>query len=449
MPESLGGPLGGALGATVFELVAILFAIVAGSALSALEGALDSFGEVRLIAAREGEGRDAKTAARLLDDRRLATRLLAGRVIAIVVAVGLTVHLSSQLGSWRAIGLALAGVALLYTTLAVGLRAVARARSTTWTLPMARWLRPVELLAIPLAWPLGSMVAFLDKTFPAPPLPSEDHAVREVEHMIEQREESGIIPEEFADLLLSVLEFKDTVAREVMVPRTQMKALELGTSVDEVLALIVREGHSRYPVYRDRVDQIEGVLYAKDLFRVLREERREGSGPDVAMTSTLHRLIRRPAYFVSETHKIGQLLREMQARRFHLAVVVDEFGGTSGIVTLEDIVEEIVGEIRDEHDTEEPMIQEIAKGRWWVDAAVSVYDLGAVLDVDLEEADGDFDSVGGMVVELAGGVPKVGESVTMHGYLFAVREADERHVTQLEVTRGVEGQDDPGSAAAE
>src|SRR5690606_8712104 len=143
--------------------------------------------------------------------------------------------------------------------------------AATWTLPMARVLRPLELAVWPLAAPLAALAKLLDRRFPpAEPPADDDHAVREVEHMIEQREESGSIPEDFAELLLSVLEFKDTVAREVMVPRTQMKAIEIDTSIDEVLDIIVREGHSRYPVYRDRPDHIEGILYAKDLFRILK-----------------------------------------------------------------------------------------------------------------------------------------------------------------------------------
>ncbi|HJL20220.1 MAG TPA: hemolysin family protein [Sandaracinaceae bacterium LLY-WYZ-13_1] len=436
MPESVEGP--------GIELAAILLTIAAGAALSALEGALGVFGEVRLLDAKEQGGAAGRTAERVLrEGTRLQTRLLTGRVVAIVVAVGLTVHVTNDLGPWWVTALGLAGVALLYATLAVGLGTVARTRSVGWALPMARWLRPIELLVWPLSVPLAGLVRFLDRRFPPPEEPpSDDHAVREVEHMIEQREESGSISEDFAELLLSVLEFKDTVAREVMVPRTQMKAIELQTSIDDVLEMIVREGHSRYPVYRDRVDQIEGVLYAKDLFRILRNGEREKH-------HSLHRIIRRPVFFVAETHKIGQLLREMQARRFHLAVVVDEFGGTSGIVTLEDILEEIVGEIEDEHDTDEPMIQEIARGRWWVDARVSVYDLAEELDEDIGAEEGDFDSLGGMVVELAGRVPQIGESVLAHGFEFIVREADERHVTRVEVLRrpDSEGGDDVHVAA--
>src|SRR5690606_23074070 len=132
--------------------------------------------------------------------------------------------------------------------------------------------------------------------------------------------------------------------------------------------------------------------------------------------------------------------------RFHLAIVVDEFGGTSGIVTLEDILEEIVGDIRDEHDTEDPLVQELGDG-WLVDASISIYDLGEILDVDFEEDEGDYDSLGGMLIELADGVPQVGEAVDAHGYRFLVRDADERHVTRVEVQRAPEG--GPVEAAAE
>lgn len=415
------------------ELIAIGVAITTGASLAALEAALTAFGEVRLLAAQEEGGRDGRTASRVLRaGAALTTRLLTGRLVGIVAAVGMAVHVTAPLGRWWVTTLALAAVALVYAALAVGLSAFARARAAAWTLPLVRLMRPFELLVWPLAAPLAALATFLDRRFaPAEPPSDDEYAVREVEHMIEQREESGSLPEEFAELLLSVLEFKDTVAREVMVPRTQMTAIEIGTSIEEVLDIVVREGHSRYPVYRDRVDQIEGILYAKDLFRILKNG-------DRAKHRSLHRIIRRPVFFVAETHKIGQLLREMQARRFHLAIVVDEFGGTSGIVTLEDIIEEIVGEIRDEHDTEEPMVQEIAKDRWLVDASVSIYDLGEVLGVDFEEDEGDYDSLGGMLVELADRVPQVGEAVDAHGYTFEVREADERHVTRVEVRRAPE-----------
>ena len=402
--------------------------VLVGAAFSALEVAIRELGEVRLIDAAEAGGKLGRVAARVhREGPRMFARLLTGRVVAIVVGVGLTIHMASPLGRWWVTGLSIGGLALFYSACAVGLQAVARARAAKWALPMARYLYPIELLFWPVAAPLSALVGLLDRLITRAEPQVSDDAVREVEHMIEKREESGSIPEEFAELLLSVLEFKDTVAREVMVPRTQMVAIDINTPTDEVLDLIVREGHSRYPVYRERVDQVEGILYAKDLFRILREggERRV----------SLARIIRRPVFFVAETHKIGQLLREMQSRRFHLAIVVDEYGGTSGIVTLEDILEEIVGEIRDEHDTEEAPIEEIAPGRWWVDASVSIYDLGEAVGAELDELEGAYDSVGGMMTELAGRVPEVGESVRVAEFELIVREADERHVTRVEVRR--------------
>jgi len=431
LPEPLEGP--------ATELAAILLTIVAGAALDALDGAIVALGEVRLLAAVEAGGRNGKTAQRLLDNAAvIRTKVSVGRSMALVTASGLTVHLLARDGWTWLVLLGLGAVAFFYSAAAGTLGALTRARAATWALPMARWLRPVELMVTPFALPLQALVSLIDRLFAPPPKPaSDDHAVREVEHMIEKREESGSITEEFAELLLSVVEFKDTVAREVMVPRTQVKALEISASIDEAVEMIERQGHSRYPVYRGRLDQIEGVLYAKDLFRILRSGEQDSH-------ESLAGIIRRPAFFVAETQKIGQLLREMQARRFHLAVLVDEFGGTSGVVTLEDIVEEIVGEIQDEHDAEETPIQEVAKGHWWVDASVSILDLSRVLDVDLETEAGDFDSVGGMIVEMAGQVPEVGESVSFRGFQFVVREADERHVTRVEVSvqPGVGGSED-------
>merc|ERR1711916_291440 len=146
-----------------------------------------------------------------------------------------------------------------------------------------------------------------------------------------------------------------------------MVALDIETPLSEVMALIVEKGHSRYPVYRERIDQLEGVLYAKDLFRVWRDG---GGVPE----GNLESLIRRPVFFAAESQQISKLLRDMQLRRVHLAIIVDQYGGTSGMVALEDIIEEIVGEIRDEHDYEEPPIRRLATGRFIVNADLSVYD---------------------------------------------------------------------------
>jgi CBS domain containing-hemolysin-like protein len=218
-------------------------------------------------------------------------------------------------------------------------------------------------------------------------------------------------------------------------------ALELTTPINEVLASIMESGHSRYPVYRGQIDHVEGVLYAKDLFQVLH------STTD-ASTISLENVVRKPVFFAAESQKIGVLLREMQRRRSHMAVVVDEFGGAAGIVTLEDIVEEIVGEIQDEHDDDLPLVHERAPGHYFVDASISVYDLEEQLGEPVCEDKGDFDSLGGLLVHLAGQVPVIGETLRAGPYRVVVLDADERHVRRVEMLRVLTQTPDEPKAAA-
>jgi putative hemolysin len=417
---------------SIATAVGLLIPLVfVGALLSALDRALTALGDAQLMDIKDGDGVSAPTAARILEDRDgMRIRLQTGRIMLLMASAALAWVLGDALAPGATWGLwgALAVTGLIYGMLAVAMSIAVRARATAWALPVLRICKPVELALWPFALPLIVVARLVDRLLPREKDDAAKQVVREVEHLIERQEESGTIPEEFAELVLSVLEFKDTVAREVMVPRTQMTAFALDTPLQDILQQIVKDGHSRYPVYKDRVDQVEGILYAKDLFRILKDD------PEARDNFTLAKLIRRPPFFVAETHPIGKLLREMQARRVHLAVVVDEFGGTSGILTLEDIVEEIVGEIRDEHDREQPLVREISPGRWWADARITIYDLNDVLEADLDE-DEVYDSLGGMVLELAGRVPEVGQSIAHAGFEFIVREADERHVTRVEVLR--------------
>ncbi len=250
-----------------------------------------------------------------------------------------------------------------------------------------------------------------------------------VRSTLQHAEEAGNLEADLAQLLRRVLDFKDTIAREIMVPRTQVVAFESETPLEDVLATMNEQVHSRYPVYRDRIDQIEGILFAKDLFKSLLD-------PNFRENFSLEDIASRPVFFAPESMKIGILLKEMQARRVHLAVVVDEFGGTSGVVSLEDILEEIVGEIRDEHDDEEEQpIVELGPGRFLANAMVSVYDLEEVIGAKLREEEGDYDSLGGMLIERLGRVPEVGESVDFGDFALIIREADPRHVARVELQR--------------
>ena len=414
-----------------------------GALLAAVSAGLRTLGEAGLQALLEADGRNAKVAERVLrDPDAVQSRLLMGRVLCVaLVGAFVAYSLLRSYGVWVAL-LGVVGIAMAYATAATIAGAVVSQRSGQATLRLWKWLRPLELLLTPLAAPLSWLSELVQKVVPAVQLQDPGRlAELTVEHVIEQGEETGTIAEEHARMLRSVLEFKNTVAREIMVSRTQVVAFDIETSIDEVLASIIESGHSRYPVYRGQIDQVEGILNAKDLFQVLR------GTPDAA-DILLVDVLRKPVFFATESQKIGVLLREMQRRRSHLAVVVDEFGGAAGIVTLEDIVEEIVGEIQDEHDEEAPLVYERAPGHYFVDTSISVYDLEDHLGEPICEDKGDFDSLGGMLVHLVGQVPMIGETLVAGPYRVVILDADERHVRRVEMLRAsTEEPDEPKAVA--
>ena len=422
---------------------AIVGGVGLGALLAAVSAGFHALGEAGLQALSEGEGRNAKVAERVLRDvSAIQSRLLLGRVLCVALAAAFVGYSMLQsYGVWMAL-LGVVAASVAYAIVATIAAAVVRQRSGQATLEVWKWLRPMDLLLTPIATPLSWIGELVVKLVPE--VEHEDPgrlADLTVEHVIEQGEETGTIAEEHARMLRSVLEFKNTVAREIMVPRTHVVAFEIDTSIDEVLASVMESGHSRYPVYRGQIDQVEGILYAKDLFQVLR------NSTEVA-SLLLADVLRKPVFFAAESQKIGVLLREMQRRRSHLAVVVDEFGGAAGIVTLEDIVEEIVGEIQDEHDEEPPLVYERAPGHYFVDAGISVYDLEEHLGEVICEDKTDFDSLGGMLVHLAGQVPVIGETLVAGSYRVVVLDADERHIRRVEMLRAsTEEPDEPKAAA--
>lgn len=236
--------------------------------------------------------------------------------------------------------------------------------------------------------------------------------------------EDQVIDAEEQALIRSIIEFGDTVTREVMVPRTDMVTVEGGFRVEDAIEVAILNGFSRLPATGEEgADDIIGVVYAKDLMRAERDGRGERPVAELA----------RPAHFVPESKRVPELLREMQAERFHLAIVVDEYGATAGIATLEDLIEELVGEIRDEYDLEEPLVEPLLGGGVRVNARLDVDDLAELLDVELP--DGEWDSVGGLVVTLLGRVPKPGEEVEAGGLTFKAERVTGRRIGSLRVTR--------------
>lgn len=409
----------------------LVVCLIAGALLASLEEALGALGIAKLKALRDAGGRVAPTAERLLREQgAVRGRLLTLRTLSLAIVIAMVLLLTAR-GGWPMATLWTAAAAMLFAALVELATALMKRLGDRAVLVGVRWLHPVELLAAPLAWPLTALRRALAYAFPRrAPLGDVEVAELEVEHMIGEGEASGAIARDHAELLRSVFEFKDTVAKEIMVPRSRIEAIDIESSLEQAVAVAVSKGHSRYPVYRNTLDQIEGVLYAKDLFRAVAQS--------VASETTLESLMRKPVSMTSENKKIGILLREMQARRVHLTLVVDEFGSTRGLVTLEDILEEIVGEIHDEHDRENAPIRHLGYQHLLV---VGSTDLGEVesylgqslLDDVKVSASGDFSSLAGFVVAKLGRVPQSGERIELPRFALTVREADEKHIALVEI----------------
>ena len=244
----------------------------------------------------------------------------------------------------------------------------------------------------------------------------------ELKTMVDAGEEEGLIEEEEKAMILSVLDFGDTVAREVMVPRIDIVAVEVSTDFSEALDMIISSGHSRVPVYRETIDDIVGFLYVKDLLKVIHEQK----------IQSLDKLARQ-AYYTPESKKVSELLEELQNRRVHACIVVDEYGGTAGIVTIEDILEEIVGEIQDEYDTEEPDFQALPNGEGYIlEAGMAIDDVNELMHVELPTDQSD--TLGGFIYDQLGEVPDVGATVHFTGLLFEVLGVSDRRILKVKVT---------------
>jgi CBS domain containing-hemolysin-like protein len=232
-------------------------------------------------------------------------------------------------------------------------------------------------------------------------------------------EEETVIEDEEKEMIASIFQFGETLVREVMVPRIDVEAVSAETPMLEALDVILRAGHSRIPVFAATIDNIVGILYAKDLLRYLRDGR-----TDVPLGRIL-----RPAYFIPESKKVDELLQELQLRKVHMAVVVDEYGGTAGVVTIEDLLEEIVGEIQDEYDAEEPTIEPVGEHEYLFDARVSLGEVNDLLGVQLPAEGGD--TLGGFIYSQLGKVPAVGDAIAFDNVRIEVLSVAGRRIKQV------------------
>lgn len=302
-------------------------------------------------------------------------------------------------------------------------KSLAIQRPVATTLFIAIPLQVFYVLFRPFIWVLNGLAAVILRPFGIDTSAGHDslHSNEELQYLLDQGKESGALEDNEHELIKNVFDFNERVVRNIMVPRTKISGIELNTPKEEVIQKIIGEGYSRIPVYDEIIDKIIGIVHAKDILPLLAHDK----------SWTLSDIIRKP-YFVPETKKINDLLSELQQKRIQIAIVIDEFGGTAGMVTLEDIVEEIVGEIQDEYDEEKPIVEKISDTEFIINAYATVYDVNEHLPHDLPE-DEDFDTVGGLVSHAFGKIPEVGDNEECYGYLFTILKKTEQNIETIKL----------------
>ena len=402
-------------------VVAIL--VVFASVLAIAEAAMSRMTRVRALALRE-EGR--RNAALLEEIEQDPPRYLNPIYLcvmftqngsAILVAI-LTEHYFGDLG----ITLVSVGFTLAYF---IVVEAMSKTFGILHSDRAALALAPVVwVIGRALAQPTRLLIGVANVLLPGKGLKEGPFvSERDIRSMAEVGHEEGTIKETERKMIHSIFEFGDTVVSEIMVPRPDIVAVDVQATLHDALATILEQDLSRVPVYRSDVDRVEGILHAKDALKALHGRRGK---------ATLEELMR-PAHFVPESIKGSDLLRQMQREKFHMAIVVDEYGSTSGIVTLEDLLERLVGKIGDEHDVDERDVEPLGDGRYRVDASLSIHELNDLLAVDLPR--NGWNTVGGLMFGLLGTIPSEGQSVTLQGFRFTADKVQGRRVTTVLVSR--------------
>lgn len=279
-----------------------------------------------------------------------------------------------------------------------------------------------------LFWPITILLAKFTKSVQHAVGFSEDKTLLpedEIISLVEVSEEQGILEKDEKEMINSIFEFGETLVREIMVPRTDMVCIELNTDLNQLMDMIKDKVLSRIPVYKDQIDDIVGILYVKDLLPLLSKRNNQ--------KFNLEKLAR-PPYFVPEQKKIDDLLTEFKKERIHMALVVDEYGGIAGLVTLEDVIEEIIGEIQDEYDLEQPLYKKIDDSTFVVDGRMSLEEINEELYLNLPTEEG-VETISGFILSLLGSLPKADEKARYNGYLFVVEKIAKNRILQVRIEK--------------
>jgi putative hemolysin len=433
------------------ELFVILLLVAINGVFVAAEIALVSIRRSRVEQMVEEGRRGAHRVRNLTSDpgRFLAVVQIAVTFVGFLAAAFAGVNLSQPLAD----ALATAGVdagtagaiALVVVTVLVSLFTIVFGELVPKTLALAHPESFATALAVPvdvLGRVLHPIVAVLTRAtsaiarlIGAEVSTEQQISADELRLIVERGGEQGILEAEEEQMINAVIELGERRVHEVMVPRVAMASLPADATMEQAIDLVIEVGHSRVPVYHDSIDEIVGILYAKDLLPYLK--------PDAGPRPSLRKLLR-PPVLVPESMTVDDLLHEFQRRKVHIAIVLDEYGGTAGLVTIEDLLEEIVGEIQDEYDVEEPMVERLSDHEARVDGRADVDELLELFDLDLKLEDAEeYDTVGGLMYHRIGGVPSPGDTVDVDDLRLTVETTDGRRVGKVLVTRQTERPSQP------
>ncbi len=408
----------------------LAFLLITSFVFSALETALVALSRHRLKALAEGNPGKSVGIQRWLDDpnRMLTTQLIAINATNMTAAI-VTEHIAQMIlidmlkwPEWTSSVFALGIVSVIVIEFCEIIpKVLAYNAAESWVLRLIRPLTFLDTILTPVGQAFMGFGAWFIKALGGEikqerPLMTETEILR----FVKTGEKQGLIDEDEREMIQSVFQFGDTEVKEIMVPRPDMVAAPLPITVAEMAAFMQQASHSRIPVYQDNIDNIVGVVNSRQLMYALKEGR---DNDDV-------RSIMHGPYFVPETKKLDDLLEELQQKRLHMAIAVDEYGDTAGLVTMEDLLEEIVGEIRDEYDTEEPLYRWLGDNSIRVDARITIYELNEIMQTDLPE-DESFDTLGGFLFDLMGKVPRRGDNAEYKDYDFVVERMSGRRISSV------------------
>ncbi|MBN2057268.1 MAG: HlyC/CorC family transporter [Candidatus Saganbacteria bacterium] len=422
----------------MIELLSLIVMFLLSAFFSAAETALTSLSRLKVHRMLEQGSRGAKLVEKLKEDPSafLSTILIGNNLVNIgasALATSVIIRLLYDRG-WQneavAVGIATGIMTFLILTFGEIIpKTIALRRAERFSLFAA----PIVLVLRTILRPIAYFIGFISRPIivlfggQAPargPFITEE----EIRLILAAGEKEGVIEEEERQMITSIFEFGETVVREVMTPRPDISCCEANKTLEEVKQVIIDSGHSRIPVYEGTLDNIIGVVYAKDMLQ---------AGPGQGLKEII-----RPAIFIPESKKVAELLPEMQAARTHLAMIIDEYGIFTGLVTLEDLIEEIVGEIHDEFEKDQDMVEKIDDKTFLVNGAMTLKDLNDQLDLRLPEDGQEFDTIGGFVFSQLGKAPAVGNSVRFEDLLISVERILRRRIVRVKIIKRPRGVED-------